>query len=225
MRAAGILTRHIEPFHRGAGIGIDHHTAHEIMRGWHHLDQPASQIEAAIGAAFDHAGELGAHILWAKMRHGDKDAPIRRSIVLAHLGIDGAADHIAGRALALGVIVKHKAVLCAVEKLATRTAQPLFQHRSGHARMVPRQEARGMELHHFHVTQFQPRTQRHGEAIHRFVTRGGVVFVHRRPATGCHQHRLGPDKAKAPCTHIDEQHPRNCAAVARGNKAYGAVFL
>ncbi len=46
MRAASVLAGDVEPFHRRAGVGVDHHAAHEVMRGRHHLDQAAGQIEA-----------------------------------------------------------------------------------------------------------------------------------------------------------------------------------
>ena len=82
-----------------------------------------------------------------------------------------------------------------------------------------------MELHHLHVAQLQPRPQRHGKTIHRLVTRGGVVLVHGRPATGGHQHRLCPNQTKTACAHVDKEHARERATVARGDEANRAVFL
>ena len=43
-------------------VGLEDHAAHHVMRGRHHLDPAASQVEAAVGAALDHALEAAAHL-------------------------------------------------------------------------------------------------------------------------------------------------------------------
>ena len=67
MRAASILAGDIESGKGGPRVGIDDNAAHEVMRRRHHLDQAARQVEAAIGAAFHHAGEFLRDIFGPQM--------------------------------------------------------------------------------------------------------------------------------------------------------------
>ncbi len=225
MGAAGIFARDVEALHRGAGVHVDHNAAHEIMRGWHHFDHAACQIEAAVGAALDHALEFLAHIVGPEMGHRDEDALLFGIIVFSHLGIDAPADQIAGRAFALVVIVEHEPLTGVVDQLTTRAAQAFFQNGAGHPGVIARQKARGVELHHLHVAQRQASAQRHGEAVHGLVARGRVVLVHGWPAAGGHQHALGADEPKTPGAHVDHQNTRQGRAVFRRDQTHGAVFL
>ena len=58
VHAAGVLAGDEQARQLGRGVDAAHHAAHEVVRGRHHLDQPAGEIEAAVGAALDHALEL-----------------------------------------------------------------------------------------------------------------------------------------------------------------------
>ena len=58
-----------------------------------------------------------------------------------------------------------KRSLRAVEQMPAGAAQALLQHRAGHARVGPGQQAGRVELHHLHVAQRQPQPQRHGQAV------------------------------------------------------------
>ncbi len=92
------------------------------MRRRHHFDQAAGEIETAIAAAIHHALELFRHFGRPKMAHLDIDAAVARSAPGAHLGIDGAADDVAGGALELWIVVAHEAVHGAVEEMSAGAA-------------------------------------------------------------------------------------------------------
>ena len=92
------------------------------MRGRHHFDEAAGEIETAIAAAVDHALELLRHIGRAEMTHLDIDAPVRSGAAGPHLGIDGAADDIAGGAFEFRIVIAHEAVHGAVEEMPTGAA-------------------------------------------------------------------------------------------------------
>jgi hypothetical protein len=63
MHAARVLARGEQSLDGGAPIGGELHPAHHVVRGGHHLDQPAREIESAIAAAIDHSLELRAHVI------------------------------------------------------------------------------------------------------------------------------------------------------------------
>ena len=46
------------PAQRRRAVGVEHHAAHHVVRRRHDLDEAAGEIEAAVGAALDHALEL-----------------------------------------------------------------------------------------------------------------------------------------------------------------------
>ena len=79
---------------------LEFDAAHHVVGRRHHLDPVAGQVEAAVGAAPDHALEAAAHLVRAQMLHLDVDAAVGRGVAGAHLGIHGAGDDIAGRPLA-----------------------------------------------------------------------------------------------------------------------------
>ena len=83
------------------------------MRGRDHLDAAGGEIEAAIGAALDHALELAPHALGAEMAHLDIDAAVRAGVALADAVHDRAADDVARGALAALVVVEHEALAAA----------------------------------------------------------------------------------------------------------------
>ena len=169
VRAACVFSGDIQTFHRSPRVDIHDDTTHKVMRRWHDLDLTRSQIKTTVGTPFDHAFELLAHVFRPEMRHGDEDTFLIRVVVLSHFRIDAAADHISGRAFALGIVVKHEPRSGVVQKLSTCAAQPLFQDSPGHSGVVACQEPRWMELHHFHVAQRQACAQGHRKAIHRLV--------------------------------------------------------
>ena len=141
------------------------------------------------------------------------DAALRGGVALAHFVIDGAADNVAGGALAALVITEHEPLAIAVQQDAAGPAKPFFQHRAGHAGVVTGQQACRMELHHFHVAQRQPRPKRHRQPVHRLVARRCVIAIHGRPAAGRHQHGLGPHHAEIAGAHVDHQHARQSFAI------------
>ena len=93
------------PGHRGGGIRLADDAAHEVVRGRHHLDEPAGEVEAAVAAALDHALEFPRDALRPEVAHLDVDAAMRRGAPGPHLRIDRAAHDIAGGALELGIVV------------------------------------------------------------------------------------------------------------------------
>ena len=191
MHAARVLAGDEQARPLGRSVRIAHEPAHAVMRGRHDLDETAGEIEAAIRAALDHALELLGDLLGSKMRHAQVHAAVPRGAPGFHLGVDRAADHVAGGALELLVVIGHEAALGAVEQIPAGAAQAFLQDRAGHARLGAREQAGRMELHHLHVAQRQAGAQRHGDAVHALVARGRVVAVHGRPAAGGEQHGLG----------------------------------
>ena len=117
MHAAGILAGDEEAVQLGAAIRSEFDAAHHVMRGRHDLHQSAGEVEAAVGAALDHALELLAHALRAEMGHRDIEAAMRRDVPLADLAEHGARDEVAGSALGLGIVGGHEALLVATQKV------------------------------------------------------------------------------------------------------------
>src|SRR6185436_3692613 len=140
VHAARVLAGDEEAVELARAIQPEHGPAHHVVRGRNDLDQPAREVEAAIGAALDHALELLRHALRPEMTHADVDAAVRGDPAGAHLGVDRARDDVARRALALGVVAAHEALVRAVQQIAAAPAQALLQHRAGHPRAGPGEE-------------------------------------------------------------------------------------
>ena len=121
------------------------------MRARDHLDAARREIEAAIGAALNHALELAAHRLRSEMAHLDEDPAMRARMPLADAIDDGAADDVARGALGLLVITEHEALAARIGEIAAGAAQPLLQHRAGHAGILASEKPCRVELHHLHV--------------------------------------------------------------------------
>ncbi len=194
------------------------------MRGRYHLDQAAGEIEAAIAAAIHHAFELFRDLGRPKMAHLDIDAAVRRDAAGSHFRVNRAADHVAGRAFKLRIVVAHEAVHRAVEQMPTGPAQAFLQHGAGHAGVRPGKKSGRMELHHLHVAQRQAEPKRHGEAVHGLVAGRRVIAIHGRAAAGREQHRLRTDEAKFARAHVDHQHAGE-RAVWRRDQRDGAMLL
>src|SRR5262249_59243560 len=118
VNAARIVAGDEQPRPIGRGIGAADDAANEVMRGGHDLEEPASEIEAAVTAAIHHALELLRHCGRPEMAHLDVDAAVRARAPGLHLRVDGATDDVAGGALEVCVIVAHEAVHRAVEEMA-----------------------------------------------------------------------------------------------------------
>ena len=181
---AGVFARREQARERGRAVGGKLHAAHHVMRGRHHLDQAAGEIETAVCAALDHALELSAHILGSQVAHRDVEPAVGRDVAGAHLGLHGARDDVAGGPLGALVVLVHEALLVAAQEVAAGPAQAFLDDGTGDARARPRQHPGGMKLHHLHVAQGQARRQGHGHAVATFVARRRVVLVHGRPAAG-----------------------------------------
>ena len=123
------------------------------MRGRHDFDESASEIEAAVGAALDHAFEFLAHALRPEVTHRNIEPAVRRRVPLADLAEHRARHEVAGRALGFRVVGGHEPFFISTEKKTPRAAQSLFEHRARHARVGTREQACRVELDHFHVAQ------------------------------------------------------------------------
>ena len=115
VHAAGVLAGGEQAGQPGRAVGLEAHPAHQVMGGRHHLDPPAGEIEAAIGAALHHALELGAHPIGAEMAHVDVDPAARRRVALAHLLVDGAGDDVPRRPFRRRAVTSHEALTVAAE--------------------------------------------------------------------------------------------------------------
>src|SRR3972149_10402298 len=103
------------------------------MRGRDHLDAAGGQVEAAIGAALDHALEFAPHPLGPQVSHLDIDAAMRAGVAFADAVLNRAADDIAGGAFAARIVIEHEALTLGVGEIAAGAAPALFQHGAGHA--------------------------------------------------------------------------------------------
>jgi hypothetical protein len=195
------------------------------VRGRHHLDSPVGEVEAAVGAALDHALELAPHVVGAEMAHRDVETAMQRGVALAHLGEHRPRHDVARRPLAARVVARHEPLAGAVEEIAARAAQALLDDRAGHARVRSGEEAGRMELHHLHVAQAEPGAQRHREAVARLVAGRRVVLVHRRAAAGREHHRFRAHQHEPAGAHVGEQHAGDALPVPGGDQLHRAVLL
>ena len=159
------------------------------------------------------------------MSHRDIDTAMRRGTVLPHLLVDGTADDITCRPLAIGIIIEHEAVPVAIHQITTGPTQTFLKNRSRHFCFSPGQQAGWVELHHFHIPQRQTPAHRHRQPIHAFVTRGGVIFVHGGATAGRHQHGFGAYQPKFASAHVDEQYAGQRRSITRGDQPNGPMFL
>ena len=208
MHAAAVFTGSEQSGNGGFAVGVELDTAHHVVGGGYDLDAASGEIEAAVGAALDHAGKTRGDAFRPQVAHLDIDTAHGRRIAGAHFRIDGPADHVPGGALTGRVVFVHETLAGTVHEPASGAAQALFQHRTGHARIGPGQQSGGVELHHLHVSQTESRAQRHGEPVTTLVPRRRVVKVHGRSATGRQQYRFRLHQAILTAAHVDEQHPR-----------------
>lgn len=149
------------------------------------------------------------------MTHLEVHAAERRGTALADRVEDGAADDVARRALAARVVARHETLALRIQQVAAGAAQAFLQHRSGHARIRPRQQAGRVELHHLHVAEREAGPQRHGHAVARLVARRRVIPVHGRPAAGREKHGACLNEHEIARPHVDEQHAGNGVAMRR----------
>src|SRR5262245_36341167 len=125
------------------------------MCGRYDFDQSGCQVEAAVGAALDHALELLGDLVRAEVSHLDVDAAVRCGASGTHLLIDAARYEIPRGPLSARVARLHKAFTYSVDEMPTGAAQAFLEHGSGHARVGTRKQTRRMELHHLHIPQRQ----------------------------------------------------------------------
>ena len=114
MHAAAVLARGEKSGRGGRAIDVELDPTHQVVRRRHDLDPAARQVEAAVLAAVDHAGEGPGDLLGTKMAHLDIDAAHGARAPGAHFGINAAADHVARGALAALVVIAHEALARAV---------------------------------------------------------------------------------------------------------------
>src|SRR5262249_56812210 len=101
-------------------IGRELDAAHHVMRGRHDFDTSRGEIEAAIGAALDHALELSPHVVGTEMSHAEPYATVRCRSAGPHLRIDRARDDVARGTLAARIVALHEAPAIAVEPVTAR---------------------------------------------------------------------------------------------------------
>ena len=143
MHAATVLARRVQPRRRGRAVDVELHATHQIVRGRHHLDLAARQVEAAVLAAVDHAGEGLGDFLRTQVAHLDVHAAHGTGASGTHFRVDAPADHVARGAFAALVVVGHEALAVAIEQIAAGAAQSFLQHRARHAGVGAAQQAVG----------------------------------------------------------------------------------
>ena len=225
MHPAGVLAGGEQAADLGGAVDGEDHAAHHVMGGGHHLDQAADQVEAAVGAPFDHALEPGLHRVRVQVAHGQVKAAPGGGVAAVHFLVHGAADDVPRRPLGKAVVVGHEAPLRAVKQVPAKAAQAFFQHGAGHARLRPRHEAGGVELDHLHFPERQPGAQGHGHAVAALVAGRRVVLVHGGAAAGGEQHRPRLDEDETARPHVDHQHPGDGVPARSLDQLDGAVVL
>ncbi len=76
VHAARVFASREQALERGAPVGRELDAAHHVVRGGNDFDEPAGEVEAAIGAALDHALELRAHVGLSQVRHRDVEPAV-----------------------------------------------------------------------------------------------------------------------------------------------------
>jgi hypothetical protein len=195
------------------------------MRGRNHLDAAAGEIEAAVGAALDHALEVVGHLGGPEMAHLDVDAAVRAGESGADAILDRAADDVARRPFAAGIVLEHEPLAGRVGEIAAGAAQAFFEHGAGHARALAGKKSGRMELDHLDVAQRQAGAQRHCHAVARLVARRRVVLVHGRTAAGCEQRRARPHEERLAGAHVEHEDAREAGAVGGRDQVDGAIVF
>ena len=186
---ARILAGDKQPRQLGAAIGREFDAAHQVVRGRHDFDFARREVEPAVGAAFDHALELAAHVLRPEMGHGKVHAALAASCARRASRRRSPAttmSRVARSARASTSTMKRRPAPS--KQVTTGAAQALFEHRPGHARVRPGQQPGRMKLHHFHVAQRQTRRRAPApgrrSSCHRKACGSGTSSGRRRwPAT------------------------------------------
>ncbi len=181
MDAAGVLAGGEERVDGRATGSVDDDAAHHEVRGRKDLDRTAREIAAEVATAPHHAAKVALDGIGAEVGDVDPHAAVRRAAALAHLEKRGARDQVPRRALhPLGVVARHEPLTLAIAQLPAGAAQAFLEQRARHERAGNDEPGR-MELDHFHVAQWQPRTVRERDAVGSLVGRARDDLVHRRP--------------------------------------------
>ncbi len=158
---AGHLAHRVEPLDGAAAVLVHPHAAAGIVRGRHHRQQVARDVEAVLEAAARHPGELGADALG-----GDVGAQVEvhvRHAALEDLGVDAARHHVARRkVLPLRVVAIHERRAVLVHEPRARAADRLGDQE---ARRVAVVEGRRVELHVLGVDHPGAGAIRHRESV------------------------------------------------------------
>ena len=112
-----------------------------------------------------HAGQLALHVFGGLVRDVEERAAVLGAAALAHFGVDGAGNHVAGGELQLlGVVALHEALAIFVAEDAAFAAHRFGDQNALHARRP--HHAGGMKLHELHVHQLGARVvgERHAVA-------------------------------------------------------------
>ena len=88
---AGGLAGGVKARHRGGGIAVDSHAAHEVMLRGDHGDRLVQNVAPLLQAMRPDVGEVRAHDLGVD---GGEAQPLVLGALIAHLVLNGAGDHV-----------------------------------------------------------------------------------------------------------------------------------
>ena len=203
MHTARVFACREKPLHLGTAVGLENKTPHQVVGRGDHFHFACCKVKAAVCTALNHAFELFAHLLGAKVRHRYVDTPMRRHSALTHLGKNSTRDDITGCTLELCVVVLHKTLVLAIEQPASRAAKTFFNDGSSNACLTSCKQTCRVELNHLHVSKRKTCTQCHCKSIAAFIAGGRMVFVHSGPTTGCKQNSLCQHESIGAGAHIN----------------------
>ena len=131
--------------------------------------------------------------------------PLGRAAAGHDFHVAAAADDVARGAFQLvGRVTFHVALAEGVVEASAGAAKAFFEQAAGGDR-VAREDAGGVELHHFHVDEFCAEAGRHGLAVGGFFERRGADVVHRGARAGGRERGFGGDGDEAAAA-VVEQH-------------------
>jgi len=158
---AGHFAGGMEPGHRGASAHVGGDAAAEVVRRRHDGDGLLGHVEAVLPAGGVDVREAPLQERRALVGDVEIGAGVAADL---HLVVDGAGDDIARRQLGARIVALHERLARAVEQPRAFAAHGFADEERFRFGV---EEAGRMELHEFHVADFEARAPGHGDAVAR----------------------------------------------------------